>query len=331
MPVHNAARHISKTLLKFQNQTFDDFEVIICNNCSTDNTAKIAEDFCRQDARFRLCEVPEQGAGIARNYGFARASGEIVVFFDADDSPKASFLETFSDAFAEEEVGCIITDFRSEDNAGRLLIKHKNLPAGYVDPAALCIDMLVGKLRIAPTTIAHRRSMLIEYDIRYLENIRCFEDMPLWCEAALAARKVKSIADNLAACVFHEEQITKETSSLEEQFYCERVALNSIKDRVEKLYGVGRISLELAKSLTVFIDEVMFPHLFVKHMSFCLKKRDAAKYRALYKSDEFEKYIISSPKKLLFKYFKETWIKTLVLIYCPALFEHRYSPREKKE
>lgn len=327
IPAHNAARHIGKTLLRFQNQSFDNFEIIVCNNYSTDNTAKITEDFCRRDTRFKLFEVPAQGAGVARNYGLAKASGEIVVFFDADDRPETSFLGTFSDAFADGEVDCVITDFRSEDNTGRLLAEHKNLPAGRVDPVSLCMNLLTGRLHIGPTTIAHRRSMLVEYDIKYLENIRCFEDEPLWCEAALAARKVKSVASSPAAYVSHEEQTTKETSSLEDQFYCERVALDSIKERVGKLRGRGKVNRKQAESLTAFINEVMFPHLLVKHMSFCLKNGGAEKYRALYESDEFKKYIIDPPKQRLFKYFKETWGKTQALIYCPTLFERHYSRR----
>lgn len=330
IPARNAAGHINETLRNFQKQSFEDFEVIICDNNSTDDTGKVAERFCRGDARFKLCEVPAQGAGVARNYGLTRASGEIVVFFDADDRPETSFLGTLSDAFAEEDVDCVISDFRSENQAEDLLTERRNLPEGYADAAALCVGMLVGRLRIAPTTIAHRRSMLAGYDVRYLEGVRCFEDMPLWFESALASRKIKSIAGCYAAYVIHEEQATKETSAREDQFYCERAALDSTKERVEKLRGMGKVTQELAEYLTAFIDEVMFPHLLVKHMSFCLKNRDAAKYLALYKSGEFEKYIINSPKKLLFKYFKETWIKTLALIYCPALFERRYSPSRVK-
>lgn len=327
IPARNAVGHIRETLRNFQKQSFEDFEVIVCNNHSTDSTAKITEDFCRRDARFKLCEVPAQGAGAARNYGLAQASGEIAVFFDADDRPETSFLKAFGDAFAEEEVDCVVSGFRSENKTGSSLTERRNLPEGYAAPAALCVGMLTGSLRIAPTTIAHRRSMLIEYDIRYLEDVRCFEDMPLWFESALAARRIKSIAGSYAAYVIHEEQTTRRTSTCEDQFYCERAALNSIKERVGKLRGRGKVSRNLAESLTAFIDEVMFPHLLVKHMSYCLKNGVAAKYRALHKSDEFKKYIIDSPKKLLFKHFKETWGKTLALTYCPALFERHYSRR----
>lgn len=327
IPARNAARHISETLRDFQKQTFEDFEVIVCDNNSTDDTGRVTKRFCRCDARFKLRHVSAQSAGAARNYGLTQASGGIVVFFDADDRPETSFLGTFNDAFAEEGVDCVISDFRSENKAGRLLTERRNLPEGYAAPSALCVGMLAGRLRIAPTTIAYRSNMLARYDIKHLESVRCFEDMPLWFESALASRKIKSIAGSYAAYVIHEEQTTKETSAREDQFYCERAALDSMKERAEKLRGIGKVSRELAESLTVFIDEVMFPHLLVKHMSFCLKNRDTAKYRALYESDEFEKYIINSPKKLLSKYFKETWIKTLALIYFPALFERRYSPR----
>lgn len=327
IPAHNSAWCLGNTLECFRRQTLTDFEVIVCNNCSTDATREIAEAYCRGDERYNLCDSPVRSAGAARNQGLLRSSGELVAFFDADDRPDDDYLRAFAAAFSQADVGCVISDFRSEDLKGKILGVHRNFLAESADPVRLFTAVLSGRLRLAPTVIAHRRSLLSRYGIKYVEGLSCFEDIPLWCESILASAKVKSIRGSYAAYVRHERQSTKETGAREEQFYCERAALLSIKERLCRLRERKRISLREYCFLARFIDEVMFPHMLVKHMSFCLKHGEMEKYRLLLQSGETERYIFRRPGRLLPRYFQDTWAKVLLLNNAPSLFERYYYRR----
>lgn len=85
VPVYNVEKYIEQCLLSIQNQSFRDFEVLIVNDGSTDNSASICKRFCETDNRFMLYSQPNGGLSAARNTGIRRAQGELLLFVDSDD------------------------------------------------------------------------------------------------------------------------------------------------------------------------------------------------------------------------------------------------------
>jgi len=83
IPLFNKARHIRSTLESALRQTFADFEIVIVNDGSTDDSE--SEALRLQDPRIRYFKTENQGVSAARNFGMARASGDIIAFLDADD------------------------------------------------------------------------------------------------------------------------------------------------------------------------------------------------------------------------------------------------------
>lgn len=85
IPAYNTSQYLSETIESVLAQTFNDFELIIINDGSTDNTAEIAEHYCQQDSRIKLFSQVNQGVSIARNIGIKMAQGEFIALLDSDD------------------------------------------------------------------------------------------------------------------------------------------------------------------------------------------------------------------------------------------------------
>lgn len=85
VPAYNAARFLAETLQSVLAQTYQNWELLIINDGSTDNTAEIAEQYRQHDRRIRLYSQPNQGVSAARNLGVELAQGELIAFLDADD------------------------------------------------------------------------------------------------------------------------------------------------------------------------------------------------------------------------------------------------------
>jgi glycosyltransferase involved in cell wall biosynthesis len=85
IPAWNSAGVIEQTLQSVQAQTFKNFEVIVVNDGSTDNTAATVQRFCSVDSRFILITQPHSGVSVARNTAITHAHGEFIAFLDADD------------------------------------------------------------------------------------------------------------------------------------------------------------------------------------------------------------------------------------------------------
>ena len=93
IPTYNYARYIGRTLAHILAQTCRDFEIIVIDDGSTDDTRQVVERF--QDARIRYVHQKNQGACVARNRGISEAKGDYLLFHDADDLIEPGHLEEY--------------------------------------------------------------------------------------------------------------------------------------------------------------------------------------------------------------------------------------------
>lgn len=91
IPLYNKANYIARTLHGVLNQTYTDFEIIIVNDGSTDNSLEVAESF--KDERIRIFSTKNKGVSAARNFGIEKARYNYIAFLDADDIWKNNHLE----------------------------------------------------------------------------------------------------------------------------------------------------------------------------------------------------------------------------------------------
>ncbi|QOG03134.1 glycosyltransferase family 2 protein [Flavobacterium sp. MDT1-60] len=85
-PTYNAEKFIRETLKSVQNQTYQNWEMILVDDASTDNTVKIISDFAEKDSRIKLLKLEKNsGNGFARNIALEKAVGKYIAYLDADD------------------------------------------------------------------------------------------------------------------------------------------------------------------------------------------------------------------------------------------------------
>lgn len=85
-PSHNSAPFISETIQSVLNQSFSDWELIIVDDCSTDNSVDVIQSFVERDSRIKLIQLSENsGAAVARNRAIEAAQGRYIAFLDSDD------------------------------------------------------------------------------------------------------------------------------------------------------------------------------------------------------------------------------------------------------
>lgn len=92
IPLYNKERFLSATLSSVELQTFKDFEVIIVDDSSTDNSFNIAKTF-EKDKRFKVYTKLNGGVSDTRNFGIEKAVGQYICFLDADDIWDSSYLQ----------------------------------------------------------------------------------------------------------------------------------------------------------------------------------------------------------------------------------------------
>jgi len=85
-PAYNVEQYISETIASVINQTYSNWELLITDDASTDNTIQIVEAYLAKDQRIKLFKLKENsGAAVARNLSIKKAKGRFIAFLDADD------------------------------------------------------------------------------------------------------------------------------------------------------------------------------------------------------------------------------------------------------
>ena len=93
VPIYNTAKYLPKCLDSIVNQTYQNLEIILVDDGSTDDSKKIADHYAKKDKRIKVIHQKNQGQSVARNVGLAKATGNYISFIDSDDEIKPNFIE----------------------------------------------------------------------------------------------------------------------------------------------------------------------------------------------------------------------------------------------
>jgi glycosyltransferase involved in cell wall biosynthesis len=93
VPIYNAEKYLVRCIDSILNQSFTDFECILVNDGSTDNSALMCENYVKKDNRIVVIHKENGGVSSARNVGLKTAKGEYVCFVDSDDMVKSTYVE----------------------------------------------------------------------------------------------------------------------------------------------------------------------------------------------------------------------------------------------
>lgn len=103
IPVYNREKYIEECLQSVFNQTYGNFEIIIVDDGSLDNSYKICQEIAEKDGRVKVFAGQHGGVSAARNFALSKAKGEFVFFLDSDDVIHPMLLEVFVSALKENK------------------------------------------------------------------------------------------------------------------------------------------------------------------------------------------------------------------------------------
>lgn len=192
IPAYNAGAYITRTLDSILSQSLEDFECLVIDDGSTDNTAELVNSY--QDQRIRLFRQANSGGPAApRNVGLENARADYIFIFDSDDIMLPDKLKiTVAALDAHLDVDMAFTNFQSIDENGDLLNSNyleeydsfwRLLPTKSTDFNLLGIDALFDAIIhvnfIGTSSVALRRSALGE-EHRFDQRLKNSEDRLFW-------------------------------------------------------------------------------------------------------------------------------------------------------
>ncbi|BCX82133.1 hypothetical protein MIT9_P1718 [Methylomarinovum caldicuralii] len=200
MPCHNAATYIAEAIGSVRNQTFRNWELIVVDDGSSDDSPEIVTRLAQEDGRIRLLRQENQGPYPARNLGLRHAQGEYVAFLDADDWWDPTFLEKMHRAVGETGADLAYCGWQNVVEDG------ENRPP-YVPPDYLQEDLFARLLKSCPwpihAALTHRKALEAVGGF----STRCFSSMDydLWLRSAAHTRKWVRVPEVLAYYRWHDK------------------------------------------------------------------------------------------------------------------------------
>lgn len=151
VPVYNTAAHLPACIESMLAQTVPDFEVLLIDDGSTDDSPAVCREFAARDSRVRFFPRPHAGVSAARNHGLALARGEFVTFIDSDDTISPDSLRLADDTFQNTSCDLVIFSVRHRLYSGAETTEHTFVLDNALYPAPA--DFLA--------TLARKRRLLI--------------------------------------------------------------------------------------------------------------------------------------------------------------------------
>ena len=260
IPVYNAERYLHQCIESVIAQTFEDWEAILVNDGSKDDSLAICQEYAAKDKRIKVIDKSNGGPSSARNKGLENAQGEYIYFMDADDWIETKFLEIFvrngiKDAYETrqryyENEDCdydiIFQGFVREFSDGR---KEESF-AMDADTSVMSKEEIICRLYKEHVygwswCKLFRREIIERHHIRFDESLRLWEDELFTSEFLKYAEKVSTVNSHLYHYMYYPNSLMQTNNTyLKRLFLSERmnealmpIANDELKEYINTTYN----------------------------------------------------------------------------------------------
>lgn len=175
-PVYNCEKFIVDTLESVLDQTYSNWEMILVDDLSTDNSAKIIKKYVKKDKRFIYIKLKENsGAAIARNTALEKSKGRFIAYLDADDLWDKEKLEKQVKFMKDHNYAFTCTDYEKIDENGKSLNKTIKIPK-KVNYNLFLRNTIIQTVGVMVDTKITGKEVL------KMPNIRRRQDAATWCQ-----------------------------------------------------------------------------------------------------------------------------------------------------
>ena len=239
IPMYNAREHVRECLDSLINQTLKEIEIICVNDGSTDDTQNILEEYAKKDGRIIILKQENLYAGVARNNGMNHASGEYLIFLDADDFFKLEMLEKmYNRAVSHKADVCICNviaysekdkEYRESNHYLREDLLPENIPFSPKDEEIR--DSLFQMTVPAPWNKLFKKSFINQERITF-DTLKRANDLYFSYLAMAVADRITVVSDKLINYRVDLESSLQGTNKGGTLEFFE--ALNHLKSELEK-------------------------------------------------------------------------------------------------
>lgn len=193
VPVYNAEKYLNRCIDSILSQTMTDFELILIDDGSKDNSGRICDEYAEKDARVRVFHKPNGGVSSARNLGLDNAKGKWITFVDADDRCSCDYLEHLLSK-VDDDTDLIISYAVICDSTGEKAEVYPEYRVNANNFERLFVDSDM-HWHTSPWAKLYRASIIYENSLRFNEMMHIGEDADFLFSFMLITDKIYVSSD----------------------------------------------------------------------------------------------------------------------------------------
>jgi len=230
----NEEKYLDRCLTSISKQTYQNLEVILINDGSSDSSLTIAEKYCKDFTKYKLITIKNSGHAEARNIGVAEATGIYLTFLDADDALEPRMIETYVSTMVQENVDLIDGNY-THYNENYTILGERKWPAVFADihtTKELIPELYKGNLQ--PVVWAKMFKADLAKEIKFDKGL-WFDDWPFTLEYLHKANSVAFVEESLFSVYGRPNSITRRT--LEPKRISDTYRIQELTALIHKRYG----------------------------------------------------------------------------------------------
>ncbi|WP_293740074.1 glycosyltransferase family 2 protein [uncultured Parabacteroides sp.] len=308
VPVYKAEETLSKCISSILEQSFPDFELLLIDDGSPDDSGLICEEWSGKDKRIRVFHQQNTGVSAARNKGLVEATGLYVCFVDSDDWIKTDYLKELYDALLPDnsKSGLIIHGFAECSPDGRVIsetklqdkiLYEKQFAEAFIQDDICRLGYICSKL--------YRKDLIDKHDITFNTEVACCEDLLfmleylLYCDYIVYGKSIHYIY------IKYDTSLSIRVNPFESEYIC-LLQYMSLAEQIKHKYDLSSGEMEkvyhslmicfrralktdyqpgnpvFRKKRLMHLKKLVDTHLEIIHLY----------YRPVYKIDQFGKYLL---------------------------------------
>ena len=189
IPAYNVEKYIKKCLDSVLNQTYNNYEIIIINDGSTDNTSKILESY-KSNKKIKIINQENKGLSNARNTGVSNAKGDYILFIDSDDFIEKELLEILNKTIKDEDL--VRFQIKILDETNKIIKEYKEETFNNLNGIEAFNKLSKYNLVELAVCYAYKKDTFLKNNYKFEEKTY-HEDFGLIPYIIISSKKVTSI------------------------------------------------------------------------------------------------------------------------------------------